>query len=146
MNQSSISVALLGIGGYGNTNVGQLLEAQKQEADPNAVRIVGAIDPSPASCRRLAELESRGVPLFESWRAFYASHRADLMIISTPIHLHARHVSAALERGSHAGSIGDINLNASRICDSHAASREYFKRFRKFPRRVCAQKSTSSNE
>jgi predicted dehydrogenase len=106
-----ISVALLGIGGYGNTNVGQLLEAQQQdEADGGGgggaggcagIRIAGAIDPSPSSCRRLAELQARDVPLFESWQEFYASRGADLLIISTPIHLHARHVTAALDHGSH---------------------------------------------
>lgn len=95
-----ITVALLGIGGYGNTNVGQLLESLQHEPT-DAIKIVGAIDPSPSSCRRLAELQARNVPLFPSWQEFYASNAADLMVISTPIHLHARHVTAALDHGSH---------------------------------------------
>ena len=41
-----------------------------------------------------------GVPIFADMEEFFASRSADLTIISTPIHLHARQILCALEHGS----------------------------------------------
>jgi len=98
------SLALVGIGGYGNSYVAALLDATP--AEQKLFRWTAAIDPSPQSCRRLAEVEARGVRLFRSLDELYETERyeterADLAVISTPLHLHAAHTSAALSRGSH---------------------------------------------
>ena len=94
-----ISLALVGIGGYGNSYVNALLDAPPEHAQ--AFRWTAAIDPSPKSCRRLGELESRGVRLFPSLEAFHATERVDLALISTPLHLHATQTCQALAHGSH---------------------------------------------
>ena len=94
-----VSLALVGIGGYGNSYVNALLDAPPERAGDFSW--TAAIDPSPRSCRRLAELEARGVRLFASMDEFYATGRADLAVISTPLHLHARQTCEALSRGSH---------------------------------------------
>jgi len=94
-----ISLALVGIGGYGNSYVSALLDAQPSEQ--RTFRWTAAIDPSPQSCRRLGEVETRGVRIFRSLEDFYESNRADLVIISTPLHLHARQTCDALAHGSH---------------------------------------------
>ena len=94
-----ISLALVGIGGYGNSYVSALLDAPPAERE--SFRWTAAIDPSPQSCRRLSDIESRGVRMFRSLDHFYASDRADLVIISTPLQLHARQTCEALSRGSH---------------------------------------------
>ena len=93
-----VSIALVGIGGYGNTYVNALLDA----ADQHAFTLAAAVDPAPTSCRRLADLHARRVPVHPSLEAFYASGgSADLAVISTPIFLHAPHTCLALSRGSH---------------------------------------------
>src|SRR5688500_20325204 len=90
-----LSIALVGIGGYGNTYVNALLDAPERDCT-----LAAAIDPSPTSCRRLADLQARDVPQYPTLEAFYAAGgRADLVVISTPIFLHARHTALAVEIG-----------------------------------------------
>ena len=94
---SGTTLALIGIGGYGNTYVNQLLDSPH----PERFRLVGVVDPAPASCRRLAELEARRVPVYESMEQLYAKREAPLLaVISTPLHLHAGQSGFALSRGS----------------------------------------------
>jgi predicted dehydrogenase len=92
-----VSLALVGIGGYGNTYVNAVLDAP----EPRHFRFAAAVDPNPTSCRRLTELESRGVTIYPSLEAMYAEQRPDLVALSTPLHLHAQQTCFALERGSH---------------------------------------------
>jgi predicted dehydrogenase len=94
-----ISLALVGIGGYGNAYVNMNLDAPPESRA--SYEVVAAIDPNPAACRRLDELKARGVPIFPSLENFYESHRADLAVLSTPIALHAPQTALACERGSH---------------------------------------------
>ncbi len=96
-NGQRISLALVGIGGYGNTYVNTVLDGWATRT----FDLVAAIDPNPAACRRLDELKARGVPLFASIEAFYESRRADLVVLSTPIALHAPQTALACTRGSH---------------------------------------------
>ncbi len=97
MMNKEITIALVGIGGYGNNFVTALLDAPNHRD----FRIVGTVDPNPASCRRLGELKSKGVPLYPSLDAFYQSSRADLVILSSPLQFHASQTCQALEHGSH---------------------------------------------
>jgi predicted dehydrogenase len=93
-----ISLALVGIGGYGNSYVNALLDSP-QERD---FRVVAAIDPSPQSCRRLGELEAAGARVFRSLDEFHAgAGSADLVCIAAPLHLHAQQTCDALVHGSH---------------------------------------------
>lgn len=94
---NAISLALVGIGGYGNGYVNALLDSP----NPDGFRLVAGIDPSPSTCQRLAELRSRDVPIYPSLEAFHAAGRAELVIISSPIQFHARQTVAALAQGSH---------------------------------------------
>jgi predicted dehydrogenase len=92
-----VSVVLVGLGGYGEVYLDPLLD------DPRGTgcRIVGGVDPRPEGCRRLADLEARGVPIYARLEDFYREQRADLAVISSPIHLHADHTCGALAAGSH---------------------------------------------
>ncbi len=92
-----VTVVLVGIGGYGEVYVSALLD------DPRGAdcRIVGAVDPRPENCRRLADLEDHRVPLYGSLVEFYQNNLADLAVISSPIQLHAEHTCHALAQGSH---------------------------------------------
>ncbi|MCZ7646573.1 MAG: Gfo/Idh/MocA family oxidoreductase [Planctomycetota bacterium] len=95
---STLRIALVGIGGYGNFYVKELLD----HAAEQDVKWVAAIDPDPRRCSRLKELEARGVPRFASLDEFHArGEGADLTVIATGIHLHVPMAQAALARGSH---------------------------------------------
>jgi predicted dehydrogenase len=91
-----VSVVLVGIGGYGEMYLSALLDYPS----PTACRLVGAVDPDPDRCTRLADLEQRSVPVFDRLEAFYGAHDAELAIISSPIQLHADHTCEALTHGS----------------------------------------------
>ena len=91
------TVVLVGIGGYGEVYLSALMDGVERTRS----KIVGAVDPHPEKCGRLAELDARGVPVFSSLDDFYRRESADLAVISSPIHLHADHTCQALARGSH---------------------------------------------
>jgi predicted dehydrogenase len=93
---SRLSVALAGIGGYGIHYLAPLLDA----ADQSAYQLVAAIDPAPQACKRLADLQKRGLAIYPSLDAFQNARFADLLIICTPLHLHASQTCAALAHGS----------------------------------------------
>lgn len=92
-----VSIVLVGIGGYGNSFVNWLLDANGHAH----ARIVGAVDPNPSRCVRLPELLRAGIPVFPTLDDFYDASSAELAILSTPIHLHARQTCEALRNGSH---------------------------------------------
>src|SRR3954454_7423562 len=91
-----VSIALVGIGGYGNNFVTALLDAPNQDS----FRFAGTIDPSPMTCRRLGDLKARSIPLYPNLESFFEKDRADLVIVSTPLQLHARHTCSAREHGA----------------------------------------------
>jgi len=90
------SIALVGIGGYGNGFVAALLDAPNQ----SEFRFAGGIDPNPNNCRRLKDLQAKNIPIYSTMEAFFAADRADLIVLSTPLHLHAAHTCFALSKGS----------------------------------------------
>jgi len=91
------TVVLVGIGGYGELYLSALLD----EPPGSRCRIVGAVDPQPANCSRLADLKSQGVTVYSTLDEFYNEANAALAVISTPIQLHAEHTCEALAHGSH---------------------------------------------
>ncbi|MDX9980473.1 MAG: Gfo/Idh/MocA family oxidoreductase [Lentisphaeria bacterium] len=91
-----VRIVLVAVGGYGNTHVNALLD----HGAAHGCQIVGIVDPFAEGCRRLAELKSLGIPIYPDLDAFYASHTADLAVISSPIHLHTPQTCTALAHGS----------------------------------------------
>ncbi|MFW6007588.1 MAG: Gfo/Idh/MocA family protein [Halanaerobiales bacterium] len=92
-----ISVVIVGMGGYGNRYVNALLDADKSYE----VEIKGGVDPYPEGCQRLEEIKRKNIPLFSSLEEFYKNNRADLAVISSPIHYHQSQISLALDNDSH---------------------------------------------
>ncbi len=92
-----LSALLVGIGGYGNLYVDQLLT----KGEERGVVIKGIVDPSPEGCRRWAEVKEKGIPRYPSMQAFYESEKADLAVISSPIQYHMEQTLIALSKGSH---------------------------------------------
>jgi len=91
-----ISVVLVAIGGYGNNYVRAILN----EGDMYGVEITGAVDPYPEKCAHLEELKKRGVPIYSDLEEFYKRQKADLAVVSSPIHFHCKQTKIALENGS----------------------------------------------
>src|SRR5262245_11155446 len=96
---SKVKVALVGIAGYGDAYLTALLNRNQpqQQADFD---LVGVVDPMPQRCRYLDELSSRGVKIHGDLNSLYTEVTPDLVMMATPIHLHAPHTCFALERGS----------------------------------------------
>ncbi|MCX7014178.1 MAG: Gfo/Idh/MocA family oxidoreductase [Candidatus Sumerlaeota bacterium] len=93
-----VSIALAGVGGYGEKYLGWLWD----KGDSSKARLVAGIDPNPVRCKRLHEFKERGVPIHASYEEFLANGSAELVVIAAPIHYHCALTCAALERGSHA--------------------------------------------
>jgi len=96
MTNSTLSVALVGIGGYGQTYLSSLFDDNGSRA-----RMIAAVDPNPAACILLPELQRRKIPIYSSIQELQARHSPDLVVISTPLQLHSEQVVAALSGASH---------------------------------------------
>jgi len=96
MNKT-ITAALVGLGGYGNTYLEQFFSSGLFK---NITLIAGA-DPDPATCNFLPQLKDADIPVYKSIDDLYQKIKPDLLIISAPIHLHAPMTCRALAEGSH---------------------------------------------
>ena len=94
-SNETVKVVCVGIGGYAQVYWRALFESTADNFE-----IVGAVDPYPEAAKFLPEIKSRNIPLYKSMEEFYSERRADLAIITTPIHLHTRQILFALENGS----------------------------------------------
>lgn len=93
-----VSVILVGIGGYGEIYLAALVD----EVRRGRCRLVAAVDPSPERCSRLAELRADNVPICSSIEELPApADSVELVVISSPIHLHCAHTCQALARGGY---------------------------------------------
>jgi predicted dehydrogenase len=108
-----MKTAALGIGGFANHHVARLLEGEGSED----FEIVAAIDPDPSRCDHLPALRERSVEIFTSMDDYLSGPAADLVIVSTPIHLHCEHTIKALQHGSHVYCEKPV---AATIQDAHA--------------------------
>src|SRR5688572_1786893 len=91
---NAVRVALAGIGGYGESYVDALLNDRRAAG----TKLVGFVDPMPQRCRRLAEIRAAGIPIHANLQALFADTAVDLLMISTPIHLHCPQTCFALAR------------------------------------------------
>ena len=93
----AVSIALVGIGGYGETYLRQLFEPP---AGAPATRLVAAVDPvAPPEGWGRRELMARGIPLYADIDAMFAARAPELVVISSPIPFHADQVCEVLKRG-----------------------------------------------
>ncbi len=93
---ASISVLMVGTGGYGAVYLNELLDETKAKG----LRLVGAVDPYVAKSPCAERLREKGIPVYDTLEEFYAVHTAQMAIVSTPIYLHAQQVKTCMENGS----------------------------------------------
>ncbi len=92
----SISVLIVGIGGYGENYVNELLARDAK----GKFQIVGMVDPYPEKSSRIMEIKERDIPLFTTMEEFYENSTADFVCISTPLQLHYEQTILALKKGA----------------------------------------------
>lgn len=94
--KDKISVILVGLGGYANNHLHYLWS----NLDEDEFTIPAFVSSSLGQGqKRLPEIQARGIPIYRSLEELCANHKADLAIISSPIHLHAEHTCLALGHG-----------------------------------------------
>ena len=94
--QDEVTIALVGIGGYGEWYAAELFDSAAQ----HGAKLVAGIDPYAERSSVFGEFQQRNIPIYPDLEQFYEREFADLVIVSTPIHLHAPHTHRALEQGS----------------------------------------------
>jgi predicted dehydrogenase len=120
----SVKVALAGISGYGQSYVDALL-ANKAGAD---FEFVACVDPYPQRCRSIETLRSMNLPIYPTMLGLFGAHPdLDLVMLSTPIHLHASQICDSIRAGVNvlcekplAGSVRD----AQRVLRVDAGARQ----------------------
>src|SRR5690625_934534 len=88
-----VSVLLVGISGYGEIYLNNLLQNEH-------VKLSGVVDINPAKSIYYKSIKGNNIPIFKSIIDFYEEHTCDLAIIATPIQLHAEQASYALKNDS----------------------------------------------
>ncbi len=89
-----MKILLVGAGGWGGQYIERLLH------HPTAT-LEGIVDPYYENCYHKAQVDAAGIPVYDTMDAFYASHTAELAIISTPTFLHREQSICALAHGSY---------------------------------------------
>jgi predicted dehydrogenase len=92
----TVTIALAGIGGYGAFYAQELLD----QAARKHVRFTAAVDPFPERAPLRSAIEAAGIPLYRNLDELYAHQVPDLLVLSTPIPLHAPQACLALAKGS----------------------------------------------
>ena len=92
-----VTIALAGLGGYGDIYVRMLLAGAAQ----HGARLIAGIDPFAERTGNLEKFRQAGIPVYADLAEFFEQGKADLVVISTAIHLHALMALEALAQGSH---------------------------------------------
>ncbi len=95
-DMKKVTVVMVGIGGYGNT----VLKNMLPNLEKWGITLAGAVDPAWEKAPLWQELEKLEVPHFDSLAEFYRENKADLAILCTPIHFHESHAVTAMKHGS----------------------------------------------
>ena len=91
-----LQTLLVGVGGYAALYANFLLSGEFD----TELQLAGVVDPYAESSPCYENLKEKA-PIFSKMEDFFARHKADLSIISTPIHLHYSQCLSALKNGSH---------------------------------------------
>ena len=97
MAVNDLSIALVGMGGYGLVYLKALFNLPQE----SGVRFIAAADPAASNCELLPEVKARRIPVYPSLDTPLAREHPDLVVLSTPPQFHAEQVIAALEHGCH---------------------------------------------
>lgn len=115
MQNRKVSVAVVGMGGYGETYVNAVLD----HSEDYGMECIGMVDIHPEACNRLEEVQEKGIPVYPDLEALYQAGVPELVFMATPIYLHRKQACFALEQGSNvlcekpaAGCMKDVEIMA----------------------------------
>src|SRR5690554_2345318 len=91
-----ISVLLVGIGGYGQYYVRELLGNSERDD----YQLSGVVDPYADVSPVIKGIREREIPVYKSLEGFFQDNNADYVCIASPIQFHARQTITALENGA----------------------------------------------
>ena len=97
MQQETVSVVMVGIGGFGASYLQEIFSKHNNE---NGLVIKGAVDPAADKAEYFSLLRKKQIPVYSSLEEFYQTNTAQLAVISSPIQFHCTQSIAALSRGS----------------------------------------------
>ncbi|MFO7693577.1 MAG: Gfo/Idh/MocA family oxidoreductase [Vicinamibacterales bacterium] len=93
-----VRVLMAAIGGYGYHYLKTLLD----EVPAGRATLAGVVDPFAKESAAWPSVSALGVPVVDEVEAYFAAgHRADLVVVSSPIQFHVEQSVAALAAGSH---------------------------------------------
>ncbi|HEY8423127.1 MAG TPA: Gfo/Idh/MocA family oxidoreductase [Thermoclostridium sp.] len=93
----SVSVVIVGIGGFGHTYIKGIINNQEKDK----INIAGVVEPYPENCDCIDEVRKRNIPVFKTLEEFYANCFAEYAVIASPIQFHCEQVLYAMKMGSH---------------------------------------------
>lgn len=97
MKKGPIKIVLAGCGGYGRNYWRQLLNPPPDVA----IRVIGLVDPKPPTeTPEALQSHALDLPFYDDLETCLKSEPADLVILATPIHLHAPQTLLALAHGA----------------------------------------------
>ncbi len=106
-----VRVLLVGIGGYGENYIKEVLDKPKDD-----YVVVGVADPFIAKSTYKDEIEKRNIPIFSSPEEFFDEGRkADLTVISSPIHTHYSYILTSLDNGSNVLCEKPVTISKERM-------------------------------
>jgi len=92
-----IKTAMVGIAGFGHHHLENIL----RDYENGPIELVAGVARRPERCPRLSDLKNLGVRIYNTLEDFYDHETAELVVISSPVHLHRPFTCYALEHGSH---------------------------------------------
>lgn len=113
-------VLLVGIGGYGENYIKEFFERDIERAE-----LVGVADPFIDKSSYKDEIVKRNIPIYSSPEAFFLSGgKADLTVISSPIHTHYDYIMTALKSGSNVLVEKPVSISMERMNELIKAEEE----------------------
>ncbi len=96
MSDKKVTVAAIGMGGYGMHYVERALN----NSEELGIECVGMVDVCPEKCKYIDGVRAKNIPVYSSIEELYENHTPELVFISTPIQFHCPQACYALEHGS----------------------------------------------
>jgi predicted dehydrogenase len=93
-----LRVVLVALGGYAHVYIEGLLS---ERAPQEGIVFAAGVDPFADASPDLGRLQERKIPIYDDLNECLSEVDADLVVVSSPIHLHREHTCTALERGCH---------------------------------------------
>lgn len=93
--EQPVKILLMGICGYGSNYIKEV-----SEREIPGIKIEGICEVVPNAADLYPIIHEQNIPIYKTPEEFYQEHTADLVVISTPIHLHYAQIVTCLTHGS----------------------------------------------